>query len=64
MAMVLWGTGLGALIPGSDAAAPQAGTIRNDVIVYVDGIPSIPFTPAVHLDSQEWTRSTSRFRQT
>jgi len=40
--LVLWGTGLGALASGSDADAPQAGTIRTDVTVYVDGIPATP----------------------
>lgn len=40
--LVLWGTGLGSLPSGSDADSPQAGTIRNDVTVYVDGLPATP----------------------
>jgi hypothetical protein len=38
----LWGTGLGALPSGLDADAPQAGTLRSDVTVYVAGIPVTP----------------------
>lgn len=40
--LVLWGTGLGPLPSGSDADSPQAGTIRNDITVYVDGLPATP----------------------
>jgi len=40
--VTVWGTGLGPLTSGSDADAPPAGTIRNDVTVYVDGIPVTP----------------------
>ena len=40
--LVLWGSGLGALPSGSDADAPQPGTIRSDITVYVDGLPATP----------------------
>jgi uncharacterized protein (TIGR03437 family) len=40
--MALWGTGLGALPAGSDAGPAPAGTVRNDVTVYVAGIPVKP----------------------
>ena len=43
-AMVLWGTGLGPLPAGSsDSNPPAAGNIRDDVVVYVAGIPVKPF---------------------
>jgi len=38
--LVLWGTGLGALPSGSDADASPPQTIRSDVTVYVDGLPT------------------------
>jgi len=40
--MALYGTGLGALPTGSDASPPPIGTIRNDITVYVAGIPVKP----------------------
>lgn len=41
--LVIWGTGLGPLLSGSDAASPSAATLRSDVFVYIDGLRALPF---------------------
>lgn len=40
--MAVWGTGLGPLPAGSDASPPPVENLRNDVTVYVAGIPVKP----------------------
>jgi len=56
MAMVLWGTGLGASSRVPTRLRRKRERFGMMSLSTWTGFRRYPFTPAVHLDSQEWTR--------